>query len=215
MRLNAIFLVFWMLSFKPTFSFSSFTFIKRLFSFSSLSAIRVVLYLHICISEVIAISPGHLDSSLCFFQPSISHDVLCIEVKLAGWQYTNLTYSFSYLEPVCCSMSSSIKLFILGWITALLNFRAENESPDLYVALAPLLTFSFLCCVSPVVTHPSAPGFQHGYPPTPNTPQNVWFVYIPQPVQTTVSKSQFLNGIPSVKEYTLSFSSGYKVSIIF
>ena len=28
----------------------------------------------ICISEVIAISPGNLDSSLCFFQPSISHD---------------------------------------------------------------------------------------------------------------------------------------------
>ena len=31
-----------MLSFKPTFSLSSFTFIKRLFSFSLLSAIRVV-----------------------------------------------------------------------------------------------------------------------------------------------------------------------------
>ena len=28
--------------------------------------------------EVIDISPGNLDSSLCFFQPSISHDVLCI-----------------------------------------------------------------------------------------------------------------------------------------
>ena len=34
--------VFSMLSFKPTFSLSSFTFIKRLFSSSSLSAIRVV-----------------------------------------------------------------------------------------------------------------------------------------------------------------------------
>ena len=33
---------FWMLSFKPTFSLSSFTFIKRLFSSSSISAIRVV-----------------------------------------------------------------------------------------------------------------------------------------------------------------------------
>ena len=32
----------------------------------------------ICTSEVIDISPGNLDSSLCFFQPSISHDVLCI-----------------------------------------------------------------------------------------------------------------------------------------
>ena len=34
-----ILLVFWMLSFKPTFSLSSFTFIKRLFSSSSLSAV--------------------------------------------------------------------------------------------------------------------------------------------------------------------------------
>ena len=38
---DAMTLVFWMLSFKPTFSLSSFTFIKRLLS-SSLSAIRVV-----------------------------------------------------------------------------------------------------------------------------------------------------------------------------
>ena len=30
---------------------------------------------------VIDISPGSLDYSLCFFQSSISHDVLCIEVK--------------------------------------------------------------------------------------------------------------------------------------
>ena len=38
---DAMIFVFWMLSFKPTFSLSSFTIIKRLFS-SSLSAIRVV-----------------------------------------------------------------------------------------------------------------------------------------------------------------------------
>ena len=39
---DAMILFFCMLSFKPTFSLPSFTFIKRLFSFSSLSAIRVV-----------------------------------------------------------------------------------------------------------------------------------------------------------------------------
>ena len=42
MGMNAMILVLWMLSFKPKFSFSSFTFIYRLFSSSSLSAIRVV-----------------------------------------------------------------------------------------------------------------------------------------------------------------------------
>ena len=41
MGLDAMILVFWMLSFKPIFSLSSFTFIKRLLS-SSFSAIRVV-----------------------------------------------------------------------------------------------------------------------------------------------------------------------------
>ena len=39
---EAMIFVFWMLSFKPTYSLSSFTFIKRLFSSSSLSDIRVV-----------------------------------------------------------------------------------------------------------------------------------------------------------------------------
>ena len=41
----------------------------------------------ICISEVIEISPGNLDSSLCFIQPSISYDVFCtvvLEKKLEG-----------------------------------------------------------------------------------------------------------------------------------
>ena len=72
---DAMILVFLMLSFKPTFSLSSFIFIKRLFSSSTL-------FCHkggaICISEVIDISPSNLDSSLLFFQPSVSHDVLCI-----------------------------------------------------------------------------------------------------------------------------------------
>ena len=42
MGTDAMILVLWMLSFKPTFSLFSFTFIQRLFSSSSLSAIRVV-----------------------------------------------------------------------------------------------------------------------------------------------------------------------------
>src|SRR5574338_20678 len=66
----------------------------------------------ICISELINISPGNLDSSLCFFQPSVFHDVLCLKVKSAGQQYTALTNSFSYLEPVCCSTSSSNCYFL-------------------------------------------------------------------------------------------------------
>ena len=54
---------FWMLSFKPAFSLSSFTFIKRLFSSSLLYVIRVVLA---TLSEVIDIFSSSLDSSLYF-----------------------------------------------------------------------------------------------------------------------------------------------------
>ena len=72
MELDAMIIVCWVLSFKPTFSLFSFAF-KMLFSSSLLSAIRVV-----SISGVIDISPGSLDSRLCFIQPGISHDVLCI-----------------------------------------------------------------------------------------------------------------------------------------
>ena len=45
---DAIILVFWMLSFKPTFSLSSFTFVKRLFSSSSLYLVllNVICSLH-------------------------------------------------------------------------------------------------------------------------------------------------------------------------
>ena len=46
MQPDFMILVFWMLSFKSTFSLSSFTFIKRLFSSSSLSAIGLC---HLCI----------------------------------------------------------------------------------------------------------------------------------------------------------------------
>ena len=47
MGLDAMILVFWMLSFKPAFSLSSFTLIKRLLCCSSHSAIRVVSSAHL------------------------------------------------------------------------------------------------------------------------------------------------------------------------
>ena len=44
---DAMILVFWMLSFRPAFSLSSFTFIKRFFSSSLLSTIRVVSFVYL------------------------------------------------------------------------------------------------------------------------------------------------------------------------
>ena len=66
---DAMILVFWKLSFKPTFWLSSFTFIKRLFSSSSLSAIRVVssAYLRLLIFLPAVLIPACASSSPAFF----------------------------------------------------------------------------------------------------------------------------------------------------
>ena len=65
---NTMTLVFWMLNFKPTFSLTSFTFIKRLFS-SSLSAIRVLssAYLRLLIFLLAILIPACASSSLAFW----------------------------------------------------------------------------------------------------------------------------------------------------
>ena len=61
-------LIFWTLSFKPAFSFCSFTFIKRLFSSSFLSAIWVVpsVYVRLLIFLLAILIPAFASSSLEF-----------------------------------------------------------------------------------------------------------------------------------------------------
>ena len=75
---NAMILVFWMLSFKPAFPLSSFTLIKRLFSSSSLSAIRLVssayLRLLLFLLAILVLLVNHP----AFFK---MYSVLCIDVK--------------------------------------------------------------------------------------------------------------------------------------
>ena len=65
---DAMIFVFWMLSFKPCFSLSSFTFVKRLFRSSSLSAIRVEssAYLRLLIFLPAFLIPACASSSLAF-----------------------------------------------------------------------------------------------------------------------------------------------------
>ena len=75
MELDAMIFIFSMLSFKPKFSLYSFTFIKRLFSYCSLSAISVVssVYLRLFIFLPVVFIPSCDSSSLAFH---ISHDVI-------------------------------------------------------------------------------------------------------------------------------------------
>ena len=102
MGLDVMILVFWMLSFKPTFSLSSFTFIKRLFS-SSLFAVRVVSWGYWYIS---------LQSWFQLVPHPAQHFSWCTMHISYIRQYTALMYPFHDLEPVCCSMSSSNCCFL-------------------------------------------------------------------------------------------------------
>ena len=77
MGLDALILVYWMLSFKPAFSLPSFTLIKRLFSSSSLSAIRVVssAYLKLLIFLLAILIPSWECFSLAFYMMCSAYKV--------------------------------------------------------------------------------------------------------------------------------------------
>ena len=68
LQVDAMIFIFWMLSFKTTFSFSSFTFIKWLFSSSSLSVIGMVssVYLRLLIFLLAILITVCASSSLAF-----------------------------------------------------------------------------------------------------------------------------------------------------
>ena len=67
MELDAMILVFWMLSFKPAFSLSSFTLIKKPFSSSSISVIKVPSSAYLRLTFFLAVLiPACESSSLAF-----------------------------------------------------------------------------------------------------------------------------------------------------
>ena len=102
---DAMMLVFWMLSFKPTFSLSTFTFIKRLFSSSSLSAIRVVssAYLRFLIFLLANLIPACASSSPAFltmYSANIGmHFLQYIQVL-----YTLLSLPKKLIRLLACSL---------------------------------------------------------------------------------------------------------------
>ena len=120
---DAMILVFWMLSFKPAFSLSSFILIKRLYVVLLHFLPLKWYHLHIWSCDI---SPGNLDSSLWFIQPGVSHYVLSIEVKMSRVTICSLDillsqfwtspvvpckflYPFSHFLSVCAS-------FGLKWV---------------------------------------------------------------------------------------------------
>ena len=102
-------LIFWMLNFKPAFSLSSFTFIKRLFSSSSLSGLRVSSSTYL---RLLIFLPAILIPFCASFSLALHIIYSCILVKQARWQYTALSYSFTNFGPIHHSTSGSNCCFL-------------------------------------------------------------------------------------------------------
>ena len=122
------------MSFKPAFSVSSFTFIKRLFSSSLLSALRMVLsaYLRLLIILPAILIPACASSSLVFYMMYSAY-----RLNKQGGNIA-LTCSFPYLEPVCWSMSSSNCSFL-----TCIDFSGGRSAGLVFPSLEE---FSTVCC---------------------------------------------------------------------
>ena len=142
---DAMILVFWMLSLKPTFSLSSFTFLKRLFSSSPLSTIKVVSSAYL---RLLIFLPATLVSSLWFIHPSIScedsriwhaavHGVTKSWTWLSDWnkmKWKQWQILFSCLQNHLDSdCSHEIKWHFLLWRKAMENLDSVIKSRDITV----------------------------------------------------------------------------------
>ena len=112
-------LVICMLSFKPSFSLSSLTFIKRLFSSSLLFAIRVV-------------SSAYL--KLFIFLPAILITVGCASSSLAFH-----TMNSAYILDILISQFGTSQLFYVPFLCCFLTFRQVSQEADQVVWYSHLL----------------------------------------------------------------------------
>ena len=103
---DAMISVFWMLSFKPTFSLSSFTFIKRLFS-SSLSAIRVVpsAYLRLLIFLLATLIPAWASSTPAFLRMYSAYELNKQGDSIQPWCTPFPIWNQSMFSSNCCSLT--------------------------------------------------------------------------------------------------------------
>ena len=101
-------LVFWMLGFRPTFSHSSFIFIKRLFSSSSLSAIRLVssVYLRLLTFLPAILIPACASSSLAFHMMSSAYKFNKQDDNIPPWRTPFLIWNQSVFPYLVLTVAS-------------------------------------------------------------------------------------------------------------
>ena len=105
MGLDVMILVFWMLSFKPTFSLPPLTFIKMLFSLFSLSAIRLVssAYLRLLIFRLTISIPASASSSL--------------EYNIAIWYFSQVAHKLWWSSSLPSNIRNMYYWKVVMYIT--------------------------------------------------------------------------------------------------
>ena len=113
MELNAMIFIFWMLSFQPVFSLSSFTFIKRLFSSSSLSAKRVVISAYL---------------RLLVFLPAILIPVVLHPAQHFTWYtlHLSLNKQGDNIQPWCTSLPIWNQSVVPSLVLTLASWPAQR-----------------------------------------------------------------------------------------
>ena len=137
MEPDAMILVLWMLTLKPTFSLSSFTFIKTLFSSSSLSATRVVssAYLRLLIFHPEILIPACASSSSPFLMMYSAHKLNKHSDNIQPWCTPFLIWNQSIVPcPVLTVASWPAYRFLkrqIKWSGIPITWRIFNTSGDL------------------------------------------------------------------------------------
>ena len=157
-------LVFWMLNFKSAFSLSSFTFIKRLFSSSSLSVIRVVssAYLRLLVFPPAILIPAYASSSLAFLMMYSAYKLNKQGDSIQPCCAIPITHTFlewwvlEELHPSACCMQWSLQENAhTPWLLVIPGSRGRimhvyNPTPGLAECLLislPLLRMFTTICV--------------------------------------------------------------------
>ena len=131
MGLDAMILVFWMLSFKPAFSLSSFTFIKKIFSSSSLSAIKVVssAYLRLLIFLWAILIPACASSSLAFHMMYSAYKLNKQGDNIQPWRTPFVIWNQSVVPCPVLTVDSWLAYRFLRSRSDGLIFQALKEFP--------------------------------------------------------------------------------------
>ena len=110
MGLDGMIFVFWMLSFKPTFSLPFFTFIKRLYSCSSLSAVRVLSSAYL---KLLIFLPAILISAYASSSPAFCRMYSAYKLNKHGDNIQPWSTPFPIWNQSVVSISSSNCCFLI------------------------------------------------------------------------------------------------------